>query len=111
MRVQDGQGDNSVHRQIVEDVAVLNLVPPGPTNFNHFFQCMTNIGNVDDLVWEKDGQVVRFKQKISTNARKMDMSSPLVESEGPLKSADAGLYTCRDTATMDSKSIQIWAGE
>lgn len=111
MRVEDGLGANSVHSEQVENVAVLNLVGPGPSNLNHFFQCKTSTGNVADLVWEKDGQKVRFYQRVSIGSKKMDMSRPLVAAEGAVQPGDAGLYTCRDTTTQENRSISIRAGE
>lgn len=56
-------------------------------------------------MWEKDSQNVRFTQTISSGSKKMDMTSP------PVLREDAGVYTCRDTRTMLTTSINIRAGE
>ena len=88
-------------------MAVLDLGGTGVI-VNHFFQCNTSTGSVNNLRWEREnGNLPRFPQTIIVNSQRLDMAPP---GGSPVGYSDAGVYVCRDTVTGASASINITGG-
>ena len=103
--VQDQHQGVTINR--VEGVAVLDLGGTGVI-VNHFFQCNTSTGSVNNLRWEREnGNLPRFPQTILVNSQRLDMAPP---GGSPVGYSDTGVYVCRDTVTGASASINITGG-
>lgn len=83
----------------VQGVAVLNL----RHQLNHFFNCKTSEGEPDDLLWEKEEQVVRFNTELREETMRMYLDD--------FTSDDEGVYTCVNSITSQRLSIKILAGK
>ncbi len=87
----------------VEGVTVLNL----GSSIIHYFDCISTNG-VTNLVWERDGGAVRFPLEVRNNNELRLNMAP--DNADPVDYPDLDVYTCRDTATGDRKSINITGG-
>ena len=97
---------------LVEGVAVLNL--GGPTT-SHYFDCHAHIGAPEDLVWTREGGTQRFPTSVFDvvfdgeilRILRMDMAPP----GAPVGYPDVDIYTCSDTETGESTSVNITGGK
>ena len=97
--------------ETVEGVAVLNL--GGPVT-SHYFDCHTDVGAPEDLVWSREGDTQRFPtsvidivfDEVPLRTLRMDMA-PL---GAPVGYPDVDIYTCSDTETGESTSVNITGG-
>ncbi len=88
----------------VEGVGALNL---SNTRIDHYFECGTTTGNVANLVWEKLDGSMRFSTIIRNNKLRLDLT-PNVQFS--VSAIDLGVYSCRDSLTRESVSINIVEG-
>lgn len=86
-------------------VAALSL--SGPQVINHFFDCENIEGNASDLYWEKRSGTNRFPSAIVGNRLRLDMAP----GSGAVFYSDLDVYTCRDSVTGQSVSIDMQGGE
>ena len=111
LTIYHGRVTQGVTLQTVEGVAVLNL--GGPV-ISQFFDCHTANGMPADLVWSRNGGTQRFPTgvtevvldgEIVRNLR-MDMAP----AGAPVGYPDVDIYTCSDTGTGESASVNITGG-
>ena len=94
-------------------MAVLNL--EGGASASHFFDCHTEVGTPSDLTWSRENGLQRFPTEsasIIVNGQnlttlRLDMAPP---GEPNVRNADTGIYTCRNTQTGQSASLNITGG-
>ena len=103
--------NQGVYLDLVEGVAVLNL---GGPIISHFFDCHTDIGAPEDLVWSREGGTQRFPTGVLDvifdeeilRILRMDLAPP----GAPVGYGDVDIYTCSDTETGESTSVNITGG-
>lgn len=96
----------------VEGVAVLNFKG---SPVDHSFDCSTTVGSPSDLVWQREGGVLRFPTiirnlalgNIVINSYSMNLSPG---NRQRVTSNDLGIYTCVNTVTNERASINITGG-
>ena len=103
--------NQGVYLDLVEGVAVLNL---GGPIISHFFDCHTDIGAPEDLVWTREGGTQRFPTSLATLVLDGELHTilrmDLAPSGAPAGYPDVDIYTCSDTETGESTSVNITGG-
>lgn len=83
----------------VQGVAALNI----RSQSSHFFECDTSEGIPQHLQWESKGR--SFPTEITTDRMNLRLDLADVTNE------DSGVYTCVNTITNESLSINITGGD
>ena len=85
------------------------------SEYRYFFDCATKESTPNDLVWEKNEGTLRFpvttenytNEGVPFSTRRMDLAPNNGTAAG---FSDVGVYTCRDTVTGETLSINITGG-
>ena len=87
----------------VQGVVALGLGGGGGTSTRQYLDCNGTNNAIGNLQWIKDNGALRLTTAARSNALRLDFSSA--------EEQDEGIYTCRDTVTGDSVSINVTGGE
>ena len=68
-----------------------------------YLDCNGTNNAIENLQWNKENGEIRLTVSARSNAQRLDLSSA--------NKQDEGIYTCRDTVTGDSMSINVTGGE
>lgn len=113
LTIYHGRGvliENIRFEEIVQGVAVLNLEDPMVL---HLFDCSRDAdGSASDLIWERENGLQRFptsNQEIMLQERSID-TLRLSLFSADVTRGDLGVYTCIDTVSNHTISINITGG-
>ena len=86
----------------VQELVALGLTG-NSTLTKQYLDCNGTNNAIENLQWNKENGAIRLTITARSNARRLDLSSANDE--------DEGIYTCRDTVTGNSMSINVTKGE
>ena len=84
----------------VEGVVALAL---GVRGVNQFLDCTGTHFNGSNLEWRRENGILTFPTQTRSISKRLDLSNA--------QYSDEGIYTCSDSFTNDSISINITGGE